>query len=130
MERYLILTIALIAAFSGCEAGGTRATVAGTLALPPAVTATFTYYVWVENDTYNPVAETSGVVAVAANSVNYSISDVLYGTYYIHAVVDYTDDGPREHEGYYGGVTVNPPSAPNAVAPSSGTVIFDITFSH
>ena len=132
MKKYLALlfAIALIAAFSGCEAGSTRATVTGTLTLPAAVVVTFTYYVWVENDTYAAVAETSGIVAVAANSVNYSISDVLYGTYYIHAVVDYTDDGVYEHERYYGGVMVNPPSAPNAVVPSSGTVVFDITFSH
>ena len=128
MEKYLILTIALIAAFSGCKAGSTRATVTGTLTLPAAVVVTFTYYVLVENDTYNPVAETSGVVAVAANSVNYSISDVLYGTYYIHAWVDDDADGYPEHEKYYGGVAANPPSAPNAVVPSSGTVVFDITF--
>ena len=127
MEKYLILTIALIAAFSGCDAGGTRATVAGTLTLP--APATFTYYVWVENDTYNPIAETSGVV-VAANSVNYSISDVLYGTYYIRAWVDDDADGYPEHDQYYGGVVVNPPLAPNAVVPSSGTVVFDITFSY
>ena len=129
MEKYLILTITLIAAFSGCDAGGTRATVTGTLTYPGAA-VTFTYYVWVENDTYNPVAETSGVVAVAANSVNYSISDVLYGTYYIHAVVDYTDNNAPEHGQYYGGVVVTPPLAPNAVVPSSGTVVFDITFSN
>jgi len=95
MEKYLALlfSIALIAAFSGCDAGSTRADVTGTLRLPAtAPPATFTYYVWVENDTYNPVAETSGVVTLAANSVNYSISYVLNGTYYIHAVVDYMDD--------------------------------------
>lgn len=130
MEKYLILTIALIAVFSGCDAGSTRAAVTGTLTLPAAAIETFTYYVWVENDTYAAVAETSGVVTVAANSVNYSISEVLYGTYYIHAVVDYTDDNAPEHYGYYGGVAVIPPSAPNAVVPSSGTVVFDITFSH
>ncbi len=129
MEKHLKLTITLISPFSGCDAGGTRATVTGTLAYQGAA-VTLTYHVWVENDTYNPVAETSGVVAVAANSVNYSISDVLYGTYYIHAVVDYTDDDAPEHEQYYGGVKVNPPSEPNAVLPSSGTVVFDITFSY
>lgn len=130
MEKYLPLLfgIALIAAFSGCDAGGTRATVTGTLILPAA--ANFTYYVWVENDTYAAVAETSGVVAVASPTVDYSIDDVLYGAYYIHAVADYTDDGAAEHEQYYGGVTVNPPLAPNAEVPSSGTVVFDITFSN
>ncbi|MBA7532688.1 hypothetical protein ES705_24918 [subsurface metagenome] len=127
MEKYLALLsgIALIANFSGCDAGSTRATVTGTLKLPGA--ATFTYYVWVENDTYAAVAETSGVV-VASPTVNYSISDVLYGTYYIHAWVDDDADGYADHEGYYGGVVVNPPSEPNAVVPSSGTVVFDITF--
>lgn len=130
MEKYsaLLFAIALIAAFFGCEAGSIRSTVTGTLTLPGA--ATFTYYVWVENDTYAAVAETSGVVAVASPTVNYSISDVLYGTYYIHAVVDYTDDGAPEHDQYYGSFTVIPPSAPNAVVPSSGTVVFDITFSN
>ena len=130
MKKYLSLlfSIVLIAAFSGCDAGGTRATVTGTLTLPAA--ATFTYYVFVENDTYASAAETTGVVTVLANSVNYSISDVLYGTYYIHAIVDYTDDNAPEHEGYYGGITVNPASVPNAVVPSSGTVVFDITFSN
>lgn len=121
----LLIAITLIAAFSGCEAGGTRSTVTGTLTLPGP--ATFTYYLWVENDTYTAVAETSGV-AVALPAVNYSISDVLYGTYYIHAVVDYTDDGSPEYEQYYGGVMAIPPSAPNAVVPSSGTVVFNITF--
>ena len=131
MGKYLALlfSITLIATFFGCDAGGTRATVTGTLTYLGAP-VTFTYYVWVENDTYTAVAETSGVVAVAANSVNYSISEVLNGTYYIHAVVDYADDGAPEHEQYYGVVTVIPPSAPNAIVPSSGTVVFDITFSN
>jgi hypothetical protein len=130
MKKYsaLLFAIALIAAFSGCEAGSTRATITGTLTLPAA--ATFTYYVLVENDTYTAVAETSGIVAVASPIANYSISDVLYGTYYIYAWVDDDADGYADHEGYYGGVTVIPPSAPNAVVPSSGTVVFNITFSH
>ncbi len=129
MEIYLALLfgIALIAAFSGCEAGSTRAAVTGTLTLP--AVANFTYYVWVENDTYAAVAETSGVVAASA-TVDYSISDVLYGAYYIHAWVDDDADGATEHEQYYGGVTVNPPLAPNAEVPSSGTVVFNITFSY
>jgi len=128
-EKYLALlfSITLIAAFSGCDAGSTRATVTGTLTLPAA--ANFTYYVLVENDAYNPVAETSGVVTASA-TVNYSISDVLYGTYYIYAWVDDDADSKAEHEGYYGGVTVNPPLVPNAVVPASGTVVFNITFSH
>lgn len=131
MGKYsaLLFGIVLIAAFSGCEAGSIRSTVTGTLTMPGAATP-FTYYVWVENDTYAAVAETSGIVTVASSTVDYSISDVLYGTYYIHGWVDDDADGAPEHEQYYGGIMVIPPSAPNAVVPSSGTVVFNITFSH
>ena len=55
-----LFSITLIGAFSGCDAGGARATVEGTLTLPGA--ATFTYYVRVENDTYAVVPYSGTVV--------------------------------------------------------------------
>ena len=62
----------------------------------------------------------------------YEFSSVSVGTYYVYAlvrVVSASDSPPQSGDYFkiYGGSLANPPSQPNAVVPSSGTVTFDIT---
>jgi hypothetical protein len=76
------------------------------------------------------VASTTGTCGTAT-AVNYSISDVPAGTYYIYAgvrVISAPNTAPQsgDYLGFYGGSLTNPPAQPNAEVPASGTVNFDI----
>ena len=64
-------------------------------------------------------------------TVEYSITNVATGNYYIYSVVFLHNDpsqGPQKGDylGFYGGTISNPPKTANANIPSSGTVIFNL----
>jgi hypothetical protein len=63
---------------------------------------------------------------------NYSISNISAGTYYIYAfvrIVSAHGNPPEngDYGGIYGGTFNNLPNEPNAVIPSEGTVVLNIT---
>lgn len=110
------------------------ATINGTLYLPAEANGK-EYVVLVDDDTDGDngwIAATEGICGTET-TVNYSISDVPAGTYYVYAIVRIVSDPDAGAEkgdyiGYYGSSNGSPSSA-NAVVPSSGTVTFDITMS-
>lgn len=68
----------------------------------------------------------------AGTEVDYSISGVPPGTYYVLSVVRivsprYADPQPGDYAGFYGGTLASPPQAPNATVPSGGTITCNIT---
>ncbi len=119
-----------------CEAAAVseNATVIGTLFLPAEANGK-EYVVIVDNDTDGDngwIAATVGTCG-SGTTVSYSINDVPAGTYYVYAVVRIVSDHdssalPGDYIGFYG-TGSDPPAQANAVVPSSGTVILDITLS-
>ncbi|MFC1877976.1 right-handed parallel beta-helix repeat-containing protein [Thermodesulfobacteriota bacterium] len=111
-----------------------NATVNGTLTLPAEAIGK-EYIVIVDNDTEGDNGWINATVGTCGSgtTVEYSITDVLAGTYYIYSVVRIvsTHDSPAEYGDYIGfyGTGINPPTNANAVIPSSGSVILDITLS-
>ncbi|MDY7034376.1 MAG: SBBP repeat-containing protein [Thermodesulfobacteriota bacterium] len=110
----------------------TSATVTGTLTLPSDANGT-EYFVIIDNDTDGDngyIAATSDTCG-PGTTVDYPISNVPAGTYYIYACVRIvsTHDSPPESDDFFGfyGTGNSVPTEPNAVIPSSGTVSFDIT---
>jgi hypothetical protein len=111
----------------------TGATVTGTLMLPGTATGK-QYQVRVVTGlgaaTLTPVAVATGTTT-GSTTLTYSIPDVPAGTYYILAFVDVngtsgTSSTPGDYAGWYGeNAYGNPPAAPNAKVPASGTVTFD-----
>lgn len=130
--------LTILAMISSCKkdddsAEPTNATVNGTLILPQEANGK-EYWVLIDNDLDGGngyVSVTSGTCG-SGTTVNYSISNVTSGTYYISAgvrIFSAPDNPPEEGDyvGIYGGTIINLPGAANAVVPSSGTVTFDIT---
>lgn len=111
----------------------TAATVTGAILLPEAANG-FTYDVLIDEDINGDngfVAATSGVCG-SETSISYSISNVPAGTYYVYGCVHLATEpgsapGSGDCIGMHGGSIFSPPSAPNVVVPSSGTVTCDIT---
>jgi len=110
------------------------ATVTGTLTLPAEANGK-EYIVIVDNDTEGDNGWINATVGTCGSgtTVDYSITDVLAGTYYVYAVVRNVSahDSPAEYGDYIGfyGTGINPPTNANAVIPSSGSVILDIILS-
>jgi hypothetical protein len=82
--------------------------------------------------TQTPTAQTSGTTG-AGTIISYAVANVPAGTYFILGYVDVDGSGgmsstPGDFAGWYGhDGDGNPPSAPNAVVPSSGTATFDFS---
>jgi hypothetical protein len=124
--------------FGGCGGDGTTepggaATITGQLALPSQAGGR-TFVVMVDNDIDGDnghIVSTTGICG-SGMTRNYSIDDVPAGTCYVYAVMFVVSDGnagPQDGDyvGIHGGTLFNPPSQPNVVVPSSGTVTCDIT---
>jgi hypothetical protein len=139
-SRGACLSVALCAGLvaGACGSAGNKccdvsATVAGTLTLPGTATGKH-YEVRIVTATgaatLNPVAMTSGT-ATGSATLAYSIPNVPAGTYYILAFVDVNGTGgtsstPGDYAGWFGeDVNGDPPAAPNATVPASGTMTFD-----
>jgi hypothetical protein len=109
-------------------------TVNGTLTLPAEANGK-EYIVIVDNDTEGDNGWINATVGtcVSGTTVDYSISNVPAGTYYIYAVVRIVSahDSPAEDGDYIGfyGSGEAPPENANAIVPDSGTVTFDISLS-
>lgn len=110
-----------------------NAIVTGNLILPAAASGK-TWAVLVDNDFNgdNGQVKLATGTCDSGTNVNYSISNVPSGTFYIYAAVFVVSDGSSgpqsgDYIGIYGRTLTNPPSNANAVVPSSGTVTFDIT---
>lgn len=110
-----------------------NATITGNLIMPAATPGKM-WAVLVDND-FNgdngQVKLATGACGSGTN-LNYSISNVSAGTYYIYAAVFVVSDGSSgpqsgDYLGVYGGTLTNPPNQANASVPFSGTVTFDIT---
>jgi len=105
-------------------------TVTGTLTLPAAADGE-EYWVLIDNDTDGDngyISYTTGPCG-PGTSVDYSISNVPAGTFYVYAGVRITSDSdsPPQGDDYFGYYDAGPPpTEANAVVPSSGTVDFDI----
>lgn len=112
------------------------ATVTGTLTLPAEANGRGWVVIFdtdLDPEENNFVSSDTGTCG-SGTSVNYSIADVPEGTYYLYAAVFVVSDGSQgpqsgDYVGVFGGTLFNPPTLPNAVVPSSGTVSFDITLS-
>jgi len=82
--------------------------------------------------TLTATAETSGTTG-AGTSLPYAIATVPAGTYFILGFVDVDSSGgvsstPGDFAGWYGHTgDGNPPAAPNAVVPDTGSATFDFT---
>ena len=107
------------------------ATITGTLTLPAEASGK-EYFVLVDNDTTGDNGYINATIGTCGSgtTVDYSISNVPAGTYYLYAVVRIVSvhDSPPEpcdYLGYYGTGSTAPSDA-NADVPFSGTVIFDI----
>ena len=116
------------AADAAAERSG--ATVMGTLTLPGTASGkTFAVRVMTGPGSA-PVAEATGLTSGAA-TLPYSIADVPAGTYFLLGFVDVDGSGgtsstPGDYAGWYGHTgDGNPPAAPNAAVPASGSVTFD-----
>jgi hypothetical protein len=111
------------------------ATVMGTLTLPGTATGKH-YEVRIVTApgaaTLTPVAMTSGTTT-GSTTLAYSIANVPAGTYYVLAFVDVNGTGgtsstPGDYAGWFGeDANGNPPAAPNAVVPASGTATFNFS---
>jgi hypothetical protein len=79
-----------------------------------------------------PVAVTTGLTS-GSDRIEYTISGVPAGTYYVLGFVDVDASGgsgstPGDFAGWYGHTgDGNPPPARNAVVPAAGTVRFDFS---
>lgn len=128
--------------YAGTEYGGVwsevldsgNATVSGSLTLPSEASGK-EYFVIIDSDTDGDngyVNDTIGTCG-SGTTVDYSISNVPAGTYYVYACVRVVSahDSPPQSGDYFGfyGTGSTEPSEANAVVPPSGTVIFDITLS-
>ena len=105
-------------------------TVTGTLTLPAEANGK-EYWVLIDNDTDGDNGYISYTIGTCGpgTSVDYSISNVPAGTFYVYAGVRVTSasDSPPEGDDYIGYYNAGPPpTEANAVVPSSGTVDFDI----
>jgi len=110
-----------------------NATVTGNLILPLAAPGK-NYAVLVDNDFNGDNGQIKLVTGTCGSgtNVNYSITNVPAGTFYIYAAVFVLSDGSSgpqsgDYVGIYGGTLTNLPNQPNASVPSSGTVTFNIT---
>jgi hypothetical protein len=134
----VMLGLVLVMLSGGCSddsgsdsAGG--ATVTGTLTLPG--TASGVAYGVRILETAGvpgaaPVAEANGQTTGAA-MLDYSISGVPAGTYFVLAFVDVDGSGagsstPGDYAGWHAGGS-NPPASPSAVVPATGNVRFDVS---
>jgi hypothetical protein len=114
----------------GAQDAGAGATVMGTLTLPGAAAGKpyFVAVVTMPGPVF--VAQTTGTTGAAA-TLAYSIPGVPAGTYYLLGFVDVDGSGGTasttgDYRGWYGHTgDGNPPAAPNAVVPASGTATFD-----
>jgi hypothetical protein len=112
----------------------TQTTVNGTLILPEEA-VNKEYVVIVDNDTEGDNGWAAATVGTCGSgtAVDYSITNVPAGTYYVYAVVRIVSahDSPAEDGDYFGfyGSGTAPPDKANAMVPDSGTVTFDITVS-
>ena len=102
----------------------------GTLTLPEAVEAKGTVAIYTTPDLAgSPVASTV-LASNGATPINYRISGVPAGSYFIFALLDVDRSGgsltPGDYSGWYGQDSDgNPPATANAVVPESGSVSFD-----
>jgi hypothetical protein len=120
---------------AGGDAATSGATVVGTLTLP-GTAAGKSYFVRIVTATgmaaLMPTAQTSGSTT-GSTMLPYSIANVPAGTYFILGFVDVNNSGgtastPGDYAGWYGhDASGNPPAAPNAVVPATGTVTFDFS---
>jgi hypothetical protein len=126
-------------AIENCDAfpdddGGGATTVTGTLTLPSEANGQ-EYWVLIDNDTNGDNGHIDATVGTCGSgtTVDYSLSNVPAGTYYVYAGVRVVSDfdSPPEDGDYFGfyGTGSIPPIAANAVVPALGTVTFDITLS-
>jgi hypothetical protein len=110
------------------------ASVAGTLTLPGAAqgASTFVRLAVSPIAVTTPAAEATGTTT-GTTSLDYVISDVPSGTYFMLAFVDVDASGGTastagDYSGWYGhNGDGNPPTAANVVVPDSGTVRYDFT---
>ena len=130
---------------AGCG-GGSAATVdGGDTAAAPRVSGTLTLpsespgkpwsvklFTMDGRATQTATAETSGTTG-AGTSLPYAIATVPAGTYFVLGFVDVDSSGgvsstPGDFAGWYGHTgDGNPPAAPNAVVPDTGSATFDFT---
>jgi hypothetical protein len=132
------MTVILAVAMTGCSDdrttdGRPEATIEGTLMLPVEATGE-PWVTMLDND----LDGDNGCVAVdsgycgSGTDVDYAISGVVEGMYYLYAAVFAESDGsegpqPGDFLGVYGGTFPDdPPAQPNAEVPSTGVVTFDI----
>jgi len=112
----------------------TQTTVNGTLTLPEEA-VNKEYVVIVDNDTEGDNGWAAATVGTCGSgtAVDYSITNVPAGTYYVYAVVRIVSahDSPAEDGDYIGfyGSGEAPPDSANAIVSDSGTVTFDISLS-
>ena len=111
-----------------------NATVTGTLTLPADASGK-EYFIIIDSDTDGDNGYVNATIGTCGSgtTVDYSISNVPAGTYYVYAgvrIVSDHDSSPQngDYIGFYG-TGSDPPDEANAVVPSSGTVTFDITLS-
>ena len=129
----MTLTLALFA--NACsDDGAKRATVAGTLTLPAASTGK-PYGVRLLSKAGDPAVLPTGQMTgtTAGSAIQYSITDVPAGSYFVLGFVDNDSSGgdsstPGDFAGWYGHTgDGNPPGTPNAVVPAAGIVFFDFS---
>jgi hypothetical protein len=106
--------------------GGGYANVQGTFSIPSAVAAVPWIVVIDTNTTpYDGYVDYQDGGWGAGLVMNYYISDVPAGIYYIYALVDndYNEDfSIGDYFGFYGGSGTNPPASANVTVPYSGTL--------
>jgi len=114
--------------------GDTQATVTGTLTLPTEANGK-EYIVAIDTDTEGSngyIAATVGTCG-SGTTVNYSITNVPEGTYYLWAVVriNSAHDSQTAYGDFIGfyGTGLNPPSSANAIVPDSGSVNLNFSLS-
>jgi hypothetical protein len=113
------------------DATVTDATVTGMLTLPAEANGR-EYIVIVDTDTDGDNGFVASTIDTCGTglTVDYSISAVPAGTYYIYACVFVVSDtAPPQDGDYIGfyGTGIDPPAVRNAFVPLTGTVAFDIT---
>ena len=135
-------------AFAGCgaddvasadagpgDAGETGSMVSGTLTVPASMLGKPYFVRFLDSVGVAgtaPAAQTNGLTP-DATTIEYTIPGVPPGTYFLLGVVDVDESGgfsstPGDYVGWYGhSGDGNPPDAPNAVVPATGSVTFDIT---
>jgi hypothetical protein len=128
-----VIIISCDSSTSSDDDNTSNATVAGNLVLPLEAPGK-NYAVLVDNDFDGDNGQIKLVTGTCGSgtNVNYSISNVPAGTFYIYAAVFVVSDGSSgpqsgDYVGIYGGTLTNPPNQANASVPSSGTVTIDIT---